>query len=113
MSMATDATIAPTEGLEEELSALVEAGHYGSEREVIRHALDALLEANPTLRLEMAMTLWKQKKITLSRAVALAQSDHETFKEEIAKRGLYVEIDMSPEEVKRQAQAIPHPRPST
>lgn len=111
--MATDTTIAPTDGLDEELAALVETGLFSSEREVIRNALDVLLEANPALRLEMAMTLWKQKKITLSRAVEIAQSDHESFKEEIAKRGLYIEIDMSPEEVKRQAKSIPHPRPST
>jgi predicted HTH domain antitoxin len=99
--------------LEAELAALVEAGNYESEREAIRDALEALIDANPNLRLEMAITLWKRKQITLGRAVKIARSDHETIKQELAKRGLYIEIDMSAEEIKREARQIAKPRRAT
>jgi predicted HTH domain antitoxin len=109
--MATGTNTTLTVGIEEELAALVEAGHYDSEQEVLRDALEALLDANPELRVEMAIALWTNKKITLSRAVEIAQSNHESFKDEIAKRGLFIEVDMSADEVRREATQIPNRRP--
>jgi predicted HTH domain antitoxin len=87
------------EMLDDDLAALVEAGRYDSERQVIRDALEALLEANPILRLEMAITLWQQGKITMSRAVEIAQSDRESFRNELTARGIEIIIDGDVEEI--------------
>lgn len=108
--MANRANTSSTLEIEEEVAALVESGYYESERELLRDALEALLDANPSLRLELAMTLWTQKKITLSRAVEIAHSDHETFKQELAKRGHYIEVEMSAEEIRNEAKRISTPR---
>jgi predicted HTH domain antitoxin len=108
MSVHTSAI--PIEMLDDNLGALMVAGGYDSEREMIRDALEALVDANPALRLELAMTLWKEKKITLSRAVEIAQSDHESFKQEIAKRGLFIEIDSDVEEILKAEERIRHIR---
>jgi predicted HTH domain antitoxin len=89
----------PLELVDDNLAALVEAGHYDSEREVIRDALEALINANPNLRLEMAITLWRQGKITLGRAVEVAQIDRERFKEELVARGLENIVDSDVEEI--------------
>jgi predicted HTH domain antitoxin len=97
--------------LDDQIAAVTEARGYASEREVIRDALEALLNAHPALRLEMALMLWKQNKITLSRAVEIAQSDHETFKAEMAKRNLYIEIDATADEIEQETQNIPRLQP--
>lgn len=99
--MVASANAVSLEMLDDDLTALVEAGGYDSEREVIRHALEVFLNANPALRLEMAITLWRQDKITLSCAVEIAQSDRESFKEELAARGLSFTIDIDAEEILR------------
>lgn len=97
--MVVNANTVSLEMLDDDLMALVEAGGYDTERELIRQALEVFLDANPALRLEMAITLWRQDKVTLSRAAEIAQSDRETFKEELAARGLSVIIDIDAEEI--------------
>jgi predicted HTH domain antitoxin len=105
--MAMNPNAISLELLDDQIAAVTEVRGYTSEREVMRDALEALVNANPALRLDMAIMLWKQKKITLSRAVEIAQSDHETFKAEIAKRNLYIEIDATAGEIEKEAQNIP------
>jgi predicted HTH domain antitoxin len=92
--------------LDDELSALAEAGSYGSEREVMRDALETFLNANPTLRLEMAITLWRQGKISMGRAIEIAQSDRERFKDELAARGIEIVIDSDVEEILKAEERI-------
>jgi predicted HTH domain antitoxin len=104
MSLHKDAI--PMEMLDDNLTALIEAGGYDSERELLRDALEALIDANPELRLEMAITLWRQNKITLGRAVEIAQSDRESFKDELAARGLNVVIDVDKEDILRGEELI-------
>jgi predicted HTH domain antitoxin len=85
--------------LDDELAALAEAGRYGSEREVMRDALESFLKENPSLRLEMAITLWQQGKVSMGRAVEIAHSDRESFKDELAARGIEIVIDSDVEEI--------------
>jgi predicted HTH domain antitoxin len=94
------------EMLDDDLAALVKAGAYDSEREVIRDALEALLDANPSLRLEMAITLWQQGKITMSRAIEIAHSDRESFRDELAARGVSIVIDGDVEEILKADEKI-------
>src|SRR3954467_7352584 len=86
--MSTPKDAIQIEMFDDNLAALVEAGGYDSERELLRVALEALIDAKPELRLEMAITLWRQGKITLGRAAEIAHSDRESFKDELATRGL-------------------------
>jgi predicted HTH domain antitoxin len=104
MSVRTNAIA--MEMLDDNLSALVAAGGYDSEREMIRDALEALVDANPALRLELAVTLWQEGKITLSRAVEIAQSDRETFRDELTARGLDIVIDVDEEEILKGVERI-------
>lgn len=101
----------PLEMVDENLAALVEAGQYDSEREVIRDALEALITANPTLRVEMAITLWRQGKITMGRAVEIAQIDRESFKGELAARGLENVVDADVEEILQAEERLRAIRP--
>jgi hypothetical protein len=71
--MASERSAIPLEMLDDNLTALIEAGDYDSERQLVRDALEALVEANPELRLEMAITLWRQSKITLARPKVIAK----------------------------------------
>lgn len=89
----------PLEMVDENLAALVEAGSYDSERAVIRDALEALITANPALRMEMAITLWRKGRITMGRAIEIAQIDRESFKSELAARGFDTVVDNDVEEI--------------
>ena len=97
--MASHQVAIPLDSLDENLSALVEAGSYESEREVIRDALEALLKMNPTLRLELTITLWRQGKISMGRAIEIAQTDRETFKAELGSRGIDIVISDETEDI--------------
>jgi predicted HTH domain antitoxin len=91
--------------LDDELEAVAAVGAYGSSREVMAHALEVLLIANPSLRVEMAINLWQQEKISLGRAIEIAQIGRERFRQELAARGLHVEVATSEEEL-RDSEAI-------
>jgi hypothetical protein len=62
------ANLTAPELLEDEIRAVVRAGNYRSKEEAIGHALEVLLAANPHLQLNAAVELYRQGKVTLSRA---------------------------------------------
>lgn len=92
--------------LTDELEAVVRAGQYPSAEEVIRHAIEVLLTANPALRRDVAIDLFRQGKVTLARAAEIAGADIETFKQYLAEVGGLVEVDESVEGVVEGAQRI-------
>jgi predicted HTH domain antitoxin len=94
------------EFLEDEIKAVVQAGHYPSEREAIGHALEVLLAADPLLRINTAVELYRQGKVTLSRAAELAGLEMESFKERLAQQGLSIPVDETPEEIYAGAEMI-------
>ena len=85
--------------LEDELQAVVRAGGYRSAEEVVHHALGVLLAANPYLRTQTAIELYRRGKVTLSRAAEIAHMELEPFKEQIAKKDLLLEVDEAPDDV--------------
>jgi len=99
--------------LKDELESLVRAGYYPSAEEAIRHALEVLLTANPTLRRSVAVDLYTQGKMTLSRAAELAGVDAETFKQHLAEAGLFIEVDEPEDEVITGAKHIRQMRSGT
>jgi len=92
--------------LEEELESVVKVGHYKSRNDLIRHALEVLLTANPALRMEVAVDLYRMGKITLARAAELAGLDRETFKTCLEDHGVSIWIDESVEDVHTGANLI-------
>jgi predicted HTH domain antitoxin len=68
--------------LEDELNAVTQAGNYGSQAEAINHALEILLVANPRLRVDTAMELYLQGRVTLMRAAEIAGLELEAFKQQ-------------------------------
>lgn len=100
------AILLDSERLEEDLEAIVRAGAYASRDEVVRHALEVLLLANPQLRLKTAIELYRDDKVTLSRAVEIAGVDYETFKESLTAAGVERVIEAEPDEVRLGTQAL-------
>lgn len=96
--------------LEDELAAVVYAGNYASEKEAVRHALAVLLTANPSLRLNTAIELYRRGKVTFARAVEIAQIEREAFKDELAMKSIALLIDESPEDIQIGANLIHHVR---
>ena len=96
--------------LEDELTAVVQAGDYTSREEVIGHALDVLLAANPPLRISTAVGLYRWGKVTLTRAAEIAGLELEAFKEQLAERNVPILLDEAPDEVRAGAELIQHQR---
>jgi predicted HTH domain antitoxin len=93
------ASLRDPELLEDELNALVRAGAYGSKEAAIGHALEVLLAANPQLRRHTALELYRQGKVTLSRAAEIASLELETFKEWLAEQAVPIPLEEEAEEV--------------
>lgn len=91
--------------LEDELQAVTQAGAYESKEEAIEHALEVLLAANPQLRLDTAIELYRHEKVTLSRAAEVAGLEWDAFKEKLSK-GIETMMDESPDEVQAGAALI-------
>ena len=92
--------------LEDELQAVTQAGAYKSKEEAIEHALEVLLAANPQLRVDTAIELYRLEKVTLSRAAEVAGLERETFREQLSDRGIEVTVDESPDDVQAGAALI-------
>jgi predicted HTH domain antitoxin len=100
------ANIVSPELLEDALQALVRAGGYESEQEAVQHAIEVLLAANPQLRTQTAIELYRRGKVTLSRAAEIAHLEFETFKEQLAEKDLPTEGDEAPDDVRTGADLI-------
>jgi predicted HTH domain antitoxin len=100
------ASIISLELLEDELRAVVQAGDYKSKEEAIGHALEVLLAANVPLRINTAVELYRQEKVTLARASEIAGLELEAFKGRLAEQGVPIYVDEPPEEVRVGAELI-------
>ena len=85
--------------IDEKIKAILKAGGYTSEQAVVGHALEILLTANPTLRLDVAIELYCKLEITLARASEIGGVSTETFKEHLHKRGIERIVVASPKDV--------------
>lgn len=91
---------------EEEVKALMEVGGYSSEKEVLSHSLEVLLLANPTLRLDVAICLYKNNKITMEKGSEIAGVGFERFKEELGKNGITRIVDVEEGEIEESLKLI-------
>ncbi len=92
--------------LDYEIKAVVKAGKYKSDREVIKHALDVLLMANPTLRIETAIELYCNNIVSLEIAIEIAGLNIGSFKKELIERNIDIVVETEREEIDRCAEIV-------
>lgn len=78
---------------EMELDAIVNAKIFKNKNSALKQIIGTFFSVKPEMRLEAAIELYKEKKITLGRAAEIAGIDPWSFKELIADRGIKVEIE--------------------
>jgi len=88
--------------VEDGINALVRQNIYSSKDAVITDAIRALLELKPSLKIEIAINLYKNKKISLWKAAETAGLEMEEFKEILSARNIKIEIDGTKEESKKR-----------
>ena len=84
--------------VEEELNALLSADIYRSKDDVISDAVRALLTLKPGLRIEIAVDLYRNGKVTLWKAAEIDSLSMEEFKEVLASRSIKIEVSGNREE---------------
>jgi predicted HTH domain antitoxin len=87
--------IATTE-TDQELSAIVRAGCFGSVEEALREAVQMLFANNPQLRVEAAVRRYLDQEITLARAAELAGVTQWRFRELLSQRGVRMTLEARP-----------------
>ncbi|MBE7447219.1 MAG: UPF0175 family protein [Planctomycetia bacterium] len=93
--------------LEKEINVLLEKGIYKSKEELIDDACRALLRNRPQLRMEVAISLYGNEEVSLSKASEIAGVCTEEFKESLKDRGLSVKVPpIAKEELDEQTALI-------
>ncbi len=92
--------------VEEELNALLHTDIYRSKDEVISDAIRALLTLKPGLRIEIAVDLYRNGKVTLWKAADIAALNLEEFKEILASRSIKIEVDGNKENSRKRLARI-------
>ena len=83
---------------EDEIEAIVKAGYYSSKSDVVRDAIRLLFETKSNLKLSAAIEMYKEGKVTLSKAAELAGSDTISFKEILKDRGIKIDVQVDDKE---------------
>ena len=76
------------EKLNEEIDALINAGYYDNRSELIREALRLFFAQKSEIRLVAAIELYRQGRITISRAAEIAGVSFENMKSILAEEGI-------------------------
>ncbi len=78
---------------DQEIASLVRLGLYASRDEVISDAVRQLLLNNRSLRLEMALDLFKTDEVSLGRAAEIAGLDYWQFQAALRERQIPIVIE--------------------
>lgn len=76
------------ETMKDEINALVKTGMYSSKSDIARQAFRCLLEHKPELKLNAAIELYKEEKVSLGKAAEISGMNFETFKGVLKERGI-------------------------
>jgi predicted HTH domain antitoxin len=76
-----------------ELDALVRAGIFASQEQGVQEAVRVLLTARPHLRVEAAIQLYREGRVTLGRAAEMAGLSRWEFRDLLADRGIIMEVE--------------------
>ncbi len=93
--------------VEHGIAAAVRAGLFRNEEEALREVVSTWFAMNPNQRLEVAIELFREDKVTLNRAAEIAGLNRWRFQDILAQRGVKVVVEAdSTEELKAAAAAI-------
>jgi len=87
---------------EEEINALVHMKIYRSKDDIISDAFRALLKLKPNLKIEIAIDLYRNEKVSLWRAAEIGGLSLEEFKEILSFRSIKIESGEKKEETQRR-----------
>ncbi|MEA3485252.1 MAG: UPF0175 family protein, partial [Candidatus Aerophobetes bacterium] len=82
--------------IEKKVKALVDAGYYLSESEVIKDAIMSLFRENVELKVAVAIELYRKGEVSLSKAAEIAGMTTIEFKEILGKREFIREVEARP-----------------
>ncbi|MBI2135530.1 UPF0175 family protein [Candidatus Woesearchaeota archaeon] len=94
-------TVSLSDMMSLELKALIKCGIYTSKSDVVRDAMRCLYTHQPTLKLNIAIELYKEGEVSIGKAAEIAGMSTVDFKEILAERGLVKDITLSKERVKK------------
>ena len=78
------------EMLKMELAAIPETGYYDSTSEFLRDAMRTILASRKDLRIAIASVLYKGGRISLGKAVEVADVDYEEMKKILIDKGIRI-----------------------
>ena len=81
-------SIALPEKMSEEIDAIISAGYYDNRSEIIREAVRLFLSQKPEIRLVATLKLYREKKITISRAAEIAGIPYDDMKTILIDEGI-------------------------
>ena len=94
--------------MKEGINSLVRAGYYENRGKLFDDAFRTMLEVRPSLKIEMAIELYKNAKISLSRAAEIAGMSIEGFKNVLHQRGIKIIVKApSKDQLKKGVELIP------
>ena len=73
-----------------ELGAIPETGYYDSVSEFLRDAMRTILAARKDLRIAVATVLYKEGKISLGKAVEIANVNYDEMKKILVEKGIKI-----------------------
>ena len=79
--------------VEAEIEAVIRAGYYSSKSEVVKDALRLLFETRKELKIASAVEMYINGEISLGKAAEIAGVSVIEFKEILASRGIYRELE--------------------
>ena len=86
---------------------LVRIGRYPGKKELIEDAFRTLLRAKPELKRDVAIELYKENEVSLSRASEICGLNIEDFKELLKEKGIKTLIPSIPiKEVDKEVEGI-------
>lgn len=78
---------------EMEIEAIVNAGIFKDRSDVLREAINTFFAVKPKMRLEAAIQLFKDDRVTLGRAAEIAGIDRWQFNDILADRGINIIVE--------------------
>jgi len=76
----------------DEIDALIKSGHYLNTNDFIKDAIRSLFEYKPVMKIDAAIELYKEGKVSLGKAAEIAGINTIQFKEMLGIRGIIREI---------------------
>ena len=75
-----------------EINALIKSGHYYNMDDFIKDAIRSLFEYKPVMKIDAAIELYNEEKVSLGKAAEIAGMNIIQFKEVLGNRGIIRKI---------------------